>query len=69
MKGKAEIAVETQKSFLANISHEIRTPMNGIMGNAIKLSKNAEVRVEVNDLKNSSNPGVEFKVIDIWFRD
>ena len=31
-KGKAEVAVETQKNFLANISHEIRTPMNGILG-------------------------------------
>jgi signal transduction histidine kinase len=31
-KDKAEIAVSTQKHFLANISHEIRTPMNGIFG-------------------------------------
>ena len=38
-KGKAEIAVETQKAFLANISHEIRTPMNGIMGMSELLKK------------------------------
>ena len=31
-KSQAEVAVETQKNFLANISHEIRTPMNGIVG-------------------------------------
>ena len=38
-KGKAEVAVETQKAFLANISHEIRTPMNGILGMSELLKK------------------------------
>ena len=50
-KGKAEIAVETQKAFLANISHEIRTPMNGILGMSEILKKSSLSDEQQDNLK------------------
>lgn len=50
-KGKAEIAVETQKAFLANISHEIRTPMNGILGMSELLKRSALSEQQQENLK------------------
>lgn len=50
-KGKAEIAVETQKAFLANISHEIRTPMNGILGMSEILKKSTLSEEQQDNLK------------------
>ena len=50
-KGKAEVAVETQKAFLANISHEIRTPMNGILGMSELLKRSALSEQQQENLK------------------
>ena len=50
-KGKAEVAVETQKAFLANISHEIRTPMNGILGMSELLKRTALSEQQQENLK------------------
>ncbi|MCM8540192.1 MAG: HAMP domain-containing histidine kinase, partial [Lentisphaeraceae bacterium] len=50
-KGKAEIAVETQKAFLTNISHAIRTPMNGILGMSEILKKSSLSDEQQDNLK------------------
>lgn len=50
-KSIAEIAVETQKAFLANIFHEIRTPMNGILGMSELLKRSALSEQQQENLK------------------